>query len=92
MRCLVDTVLHRLGDLVSIHDHFAFYVSRGTSCGLSERSGITQEALFVGIQDGHQAYFGQVESLAQQVDTHQHIIQSFAQILHDLDTLDGVDV
>ena len=51
-----------------------------------------QEAFLVGVEDGDQRAFGNVEALAQQVDADQHVEGAEPQIADDLDALDGVDV
>ena len=51
-----------------------------------------QEALLVGVEDGHQRHLGQVEALPQQVDADQHVELAEAEVAEDLDALDGVDL
>ena len=51
-----------------------------------------QEALLVGVEDGHQAALGDVQALAQQVDADQHVEGAQPQVADDLDPLQGVDV
>ena len=51
-----------------------------------------QEALLVGVEDGDQRHLGQVEALAQQVDADQHVELAQAQVAHDLDALERVDL
>ena len=69
----IDGFLHRSGDSVGIHNHLAVEVTRGTASRLGERAVAPQKALFVGIDDGNERHFGQVETLAQQVHANQHI-------------------
>jgi len=89
---LLDGEAHALGDVVGIHDDEAVDVAGGTSGGLRERAVGAEEAFLVGVEDGHEGHFGQVEALAQEVDAHQDVVDAFAQVGHDLDTLQGVDV
>ena len=63
-------------------------VPRATANGLDKRSGATEIALFVGIQDGHQRNFGQFQAFAQQVDADQHIEFATPQIAQDADTVE----
>ena len=51
-----------------------------------------QETLFVGVQNGHQPAFGNVQTLAQQVDPDQHVKGAQPQIPQDFNAFDGVDV
>src|SRR5262245_57735103 len=64
---LLDGPPHRRGDLVGVHDHLAVDVAGGPADGLDQGGLRAQEALLVGVQDGHQGHLGQVEALAQQV-------------------------
>ena len=48
---------------------------------------IAQESLLIRIDDGHERHLGQVQSLAQQVHTHQHIIGALSQFGQDLHTV-----
>ena len=45
----------------------------GSTGSLDQRSLAAQEALFVGIQDGHQGHFREVQTLPQQIDPHQNV-------------------
>ena len=81
---LVDGELHRLGDAVGIHDDLAVEVAGSTAGGLGEGAAAAQEALLVGVEDGHERDFGQVEALAQQVHAHEHIDGAGAQVVDDL--------
>ena len=49
----------------------AFRAARPMVC--IERGLGAQKALFVRVEYGHQPHLGQVETLAQQVDAHQHV-------------------
>ena len=51
-----------------------------------------QEAFLVGVEDGDQRAFGDVEALAQQVDADQHVERAQPQVADDLDALQRVDV
>ena len=60
--------------------------------GLDQRAIAAQVALLVGVEDADERHLGQVETLAQQVDPHQHVEDAEAQVADDLDALEGVDV
>ncbi len=68
---LGDGALHAPGHAVGIENDAAFDVARRPPDGLDERGFGAQEALLVGVENGHQRAFGNVEPLAQQVDAHQ---------------------
>ncbi|KIU01429.1 hypothetical protein QU38_01680, partial [Staphylococcus aureus] len=89
---LGDRALHRAGHLVGVENDLAVDVARGTADGLDQRGLAAQEAFLVGIEDGDEGAFGNVEALAQQVDAHQGIEGAKPQVADDLDALDGVDV
>ena len=67
-------------------------VAGSASNGLNKGPVASQKTLFVGIEDGDERHFGQVESFAQEVDTHEDIEDSHAQVAHYLDTLKSVHV
>ena len=90
--CLVDGLLHALRDAVGIHYHRAVDIACRASRRLRQCAVRTQEALLVGIENGHQGHLGQVQPLAQQVHAHQHAVQPFAQVAHYLHPLQRVHV
>ena len=51
-----------------------------------------QEALLVGVEDGHQRHLRQVETLAQQVDADQHVVLAQPQLAQELDPAQRVDL
>ena len=73
--------LHRVGYSVGIQNHFGVHISSGTADGLHERCFTPQETFLIGIQDGHERNFRQVETFAQQVYAHEHVELAFAQVL-----------
>ena len=89
---LGDGALHRAGDAVGVHDDPAVDVAGGAADGLDQRGLGAQEALLVGVEDGDQRAFGDVEALAQQVDADQHVEGAEAQVAQDLDALERLDV
>ena len=82
----------RAGDAVGVEDHPAVDVPGRAADGLDQRGLRAQEALLVGVEDGHQAALGDVEALAQQVDADQAVEGAQPQVADDLDPLQGVDV
>ena len=89
---LVDGPAHGVGDGVGVHDHQAVGVAGGPADGLDKGGLRPEEALLVGVQDGHQGHLRQIQALAEQVDAHQHVEGAQAQVADDLHALDGVDV
>jgi len=87
---LSDGTVHAVGDHIGVHDDHAFCVSGSTADGLDETGLAAQKTFLVGIQNGHQAHLRQVQTLAQQVDTHHHVDAAQAQVLDDLHALEGV--
>ena len=68
------------------------HVARRPAHGLDERPGRPQEPLLVGVQDGHQRHFRQVQPLAQQVDADQDVEGPAPQVAQDFDALERLDV
>ena len=62
---LVHGALHGAGDLVGIEDDLAVDVSRRAPDGLDEGRFRAQETFLVGVEDGDEAAFGDVEAFAQ---------------------------
>ena len=64
---------HGAGDFIGIEHDLAFDITRGAANGLDERGFRAQKAFFVGIENGDQCAFGNIEAFAQQVDADQYI-------------------
>ena len=78
--------------LVGIEDDLAVDVAGGAADGLDQRGLGAQEAFLVGVEDGDQRAFRDVEALAQQVDADQHVEGAEAEVADDLDALQRLDV
>ena len=91
-RRLGHGALHRAGDGVGIEDDPAVDIARGAADGLHQRGFAAQKSLLVGIENGNQRAFRNIEALAQQIDADQRIEGAQPQIADDLDALDGIDV
>jgi len=72
--------------------HLAGHVAGGATDGLDERGRRPEEPLLVGVEDRHERDLGQVESLTQQVDPHQHVVLAAAQLAEELDPPQRVDL
>ena len=89
---LVDGCLHSRGNPVTVENSLAVYMPCRTSHRLRQAALVAQETCLVGIKDGYETHLRQVQSLTQQVDAHQHVVLASAQVFHNLDAFDGVDV
>ena len=87
-----DGAAHAVGVDVGVEDGSAVEVARGAAHGLNQRAGGTQEAFFIGVQDGDQRYFGQIQTFAQQIDAHQDVDFAAAQIAQDLHAVQRGDL
>jgi hypothetical protein len=77
---LGDRALHRAGDLVGIEDDAAVDIARGAADGLDQRGLRAQKAFLVGVENGDQRAFGNVEAFAQQVDADEDVEGAEAEI------------
>ena len=89
---LAHGFFHRLGDAVGVQNRPAVQVSGSTANGLNQAALGAQEAFFVSVQNGHQRDLGDIQALAQQVDTHQHIESAQAQVTQNFHPLHRVHV
>ena len=85
--CLVYGQLHGRRDGVGIHDDTAVDITGSTSGCLYQTATRAQESFLVGIENDDERHLGQIETLAQKIDTHQHIILSLTELLKDLHTV-----
>ena len=83
---------HRACYPICVHDDATFSVPCGATNGLDERGFGAQETLFVCIENGHEATFGNVQTFAQQVDPDQYIECAKTQIAQNFDPLQRVDI
>lgn len=67
-------------------------MARRAADRLHQRGARAQIALLVGVEDGDQGAFRDVQPLAQQVDADQHVEGTEAQVADDLDALQRLDV
>ena len=86
----IDRTLHAVGHSICIQDHFCVDVSSRAADRLNQTGFTPQEAFFIGIENGDQRNFRQVEAFTQQVDSNDRIEFSFPQFTQDFDTFDGV--
>ena len=91
-RGLLHRARDRAGDHIGVEHDLAVDVARGAADGLHERGLGAQKALLVGVENGDERAFGNVEAFAQEVDADQRVERAEAQVADDLDALDRVDV
>ena len=89
---LINRHAHRIRNLIGVHVHLTGHVTRRTTNRLNQRSGRTQEAFLIGIQNRNQGHLGQVQALTQQVNTNQHVEGAQAQFAQKLHTAQGINV
>ena len=77
---------------VGVKNDLAVDVAGGAAGRLDEAGGAAQIALLVGVQNGHQRDFGQVQPLAQEIDADQDVEIALAQGAQDFDPFDGVNL
>ena len=82
---LVDGLAHIGADRVGVHVDFAGDVAGGAPDGLDEGRRRTEEALLVGVEDGHERDLGKVQALAQQVDADEHVEGAEPELAQQLD-------
>ena len=66
-------------------------VSSGSTNRLEKTAFVSQEALSVGVKDGHQAHLGNIEALTQKVDADDDVDVAEAKGVDDLGSLNGVN-
>src|SRR6202012_5799216 len=77
---------------VGLQNDPAVDVARGPDDGLDQRGLRTQKAFLVGVQDGNQRAFRNIETFAQEVDPDQYVEHAKPQVADDFDSFQGVDV
>ena len=84
---LGDGALHRAGDAVGIEDRRPSTLRAARPMVWISEVSRAQEAFLVGVEDGDQRAFGDIEPLAQQIDADQHVEGAQPQVADDLDPL-----
>ncbi len=88
----VDGALHGVGHLVGVEDGAAFDVAGGAADGLDEGALGAEEAFFVGVEDGDEGDFGEVEAFAEEVDADEDVVLAFAEVAEEFDAFEGFDL
>ncbi len=89
---LANGLLHRLGYCVCVHYHKSVDISGRAARRLGQGSPGAQEAFFVGVKDRHKRHCRNIQPLAKEVDTDQHVEESVLEVLDDLDPLSRVHI
>ena len=90
--CLIDGLLHGIGDHVRIHDNPAVGISRGSSHSLNQGGLRAEESLLIRIQNRHQGDLRNIQALPQEIDSHQHVEHIQAHVADNLRPLQGIHV
>ena len=75
-----DRAFHRIGNAIGIENRLATGVARGAANRLNQRGSGTQKAFFIGVENRNQRYFRQIQALAEQIDTDEHVKLAAAQV------------
>ena len=89
---LGHSALQRTGHLVGIKQHAPFNMAGGAANGLHQRSFRAQKTLLIGIQNGDQRTFGNIQPFAQQIDTDKNVKRAEPQIADDFNALQRVNI
>ena len=84
--------MNAAGHHVGVKNHLAVHVPRRATGRLDQTRRAAQITFLVGIEDGDERYFGQVQSFAEQIDPDQHVEVAFAQGAQYFDPFDGVNL
>ncbi len=82
-----DGRVHRVGAAVGVKNGAALNVAGAAAHRLDQRSGAAEEAFLIGVENGDERNFRQIEAFAQQVDADQDVEFPAAQIAKNLDAV-----
>ena len=91
-RGLVHGHPHGWRDGIGIQDHPSLRVAGSPADGLDKRSLRSEESLLVRIENRHQGNFRDIQPLPEEIDAHQHVERSLAEVTDDLHPFHGVDI
>jgi len=72
----INRPLHTAGNMVGVHNNPTFDVPGGPANSLNQGLLGTKKALFIGVQNGYQRHFRQIQAFAQQVDADQDVVDT----------------
>jgi hypothetical protein len=84
-------LLDALGLDIGVEDDLAVEMAGGATGRLDEAGGAAEVTFLVGVQDGDERDFREIEAFAEEVDTDEHVELAFAEGAEDFDPFDGVD-
>ena len=90
--CLLHRAAHGIRDHIRVHDDMALRISCSTANCLNQRYLRTQESFLICIQNRHERYLRNIQSLPKQIDADQHIKYIQAHIADDLRPLQRINV
>ena len=89
---LVNGLLHRFSDGLSIHNGESMHVAGSTSDNLDERTMVTKKSLIVCIKNGNERHFGNIKTFTQKINTNEHIIGAGSEIIDDINTIKSINI
>ena len=78
--------------MVGIKQYATLSITRGATNGLHQRGLGAQKAFFIGIENGDQRTFRNIQAFAQQIDTDQNIKRAETQIADDFNALQRINI
>ncbi len=87
----VDGAFHAGSDGVGVEVDLGFDVSGAAADHLDERGFGAEEALLVGVEDGDDGDFGEVETFAEEVDADEDVEGSLTEFAEDFGAVEGLD-
>ena len=79
-----DCLIHGFRDGIGIHYHKAVEVTGCAAGGLGKGASAPEEPFFIGIQNGHKGYGGDVQAFPQEVYADKYVKEAVLEILYDL--------
>ena len=80
---LVDGALHGVGHLVCVEDGATFQVAGGAADSLDQGALRAEKAFLVGVENGNERDFGEVETFAEEIDADEDVVFAFAEIAEE---------
>ena len=89
--CFVNSFLHRLRNLIGVHEYARVDISRCSADGLNQRSPASQESFLVRIEDSDGRDLRQIQALPKQINAHQHVKIAATQVPEYLNSFERID-
>ena len=88
----IHSFLHRLRNLIRIHDNVPITISGSTSNRLDKPTFITKETFLISIQNSNQTNFRNVNTLTKKVNPNKNIKDTQTQVTDNLSTLQSLNI